>query len=154
MLILLRRYWFLLPVFASLATECGESPRGAIPTPIVAIDLTLNSVPAPPPADQTEFSNCLNRMGGLQNHVRPSWRANAVTLLEETAPNVFNASFPDVPAGFQNTMTVHDTNECARDPEGQGHVTSGVTVNDVQITRDLGGGVLTFMLQADGTVIQ
>ena len=154
MLIVLRRYWFVLPVLASLATECGESPRGAIPTRIVPIELVLNSVSAPLPADQQEFINCLNRMGGLENHVRPSWRGNDVTLLDETAPNVFSASFPDVPADFQNTMTVHDTNECARDPEGQGHVTSGVTVNGVEITRAVGAGVLSFVVQEDGTVIQ
>ena len=153
MLVVLRRYWFLVPVLASLANECSASPRGTIPTPIVAIDLVLNSSSALPPADQQGFNGCLNRMDGLQNHVRPSWRNNEVTLLEETTLNVFSASFPDVPANFQNTMTVHDTNECARDPEGLGHVTSGVTVNGVEITRNL-GGILSFMVQEDGTVIQ
>ena len=152
MLTTLRRYWFLFPLLASLATECGESPRGTLPTSIVPIALVLNSVAAAPSADEQEFTNCLNRMGGLQTHVRPSWRADAVTLLEETAPNVFSASFPDVPVGMQNTMTVHDVNECARDPEGQGHVTSGVTVNGVEITRVIGSGVLTFIVEEDGTV--
>ncbi len=154
MLVVLRRYWFLVPVLVSLANQCSESPRGTLPTPIVAIDLVLNSSSELPPADQQGFNGCLNRMNGLQNHVRPSWRNNEVTLLEETTPTVFRVSFPDVPANFQNTMTVHDTNECARDPGGQGHVTSGVTVNGVEITRNLGGGVLGFIVQEDGTVIQ
>ena len=152
----LRRYWFLFPVIASLATQCDESPRGAIPSLVVNVAFVLDSVPAPPPADQQELVNCLNRMGGLQNHIRPSWRANEVVLLPQVGENRFAEDFPDVPAGFQNTVTVHDVNECARDPEGLGHVTMGVSVNGTMLTRilDASNGVFTFIVNEDGTVVQ
>ena len=111
--------------------------RGAIPTRVTRVDLVLNSVPADPPEDLDAFIACLNRMDGLQNHVRPSWRSSVgepegeVVLMEEVMPNVWQAVFLDVPVDFLNTMTVHDTNECAREPFGVGHVTMGVTVNDL-----------------------
>ena len=67
----LRQYWFLLPVLASLATQCDETPRGAVPTGIVTIEVMLQSTPAPlPPADQqTGFEACLDRMEN-ENNVR------------------------------------------------------------------------------------
>ena len=152
----LRRYWFLFPVIASLATQCDESPRGAIPSLVVDVAFVLRSVPAPPPGDQQEFVDCLNRMGGLQNHIRPSWRANEVVLLNEIATDVFAEDFGDVPVDFQNTVSVHDVNECARHPEAAGHVTMGVFVNGTELTRIVPGsdGVLTFIMNEDGSVTQ
>jgi hypothetical protein len=153
-----RRYWFLFPVIASLATQCDESPRGAVPSLIVSVQFVLESVPAPPAADGNllEFISCLNRMDGLQNHIRPSWRANEVVLLPQVGANTFAEFFPDVPAGFQNTVTVHDINECKRDPEGFGHVTMGVFVNDTELRRVVDGsnGVFAFIVNEDGTVVQ
>ena len=61
----------LLPIVASIAVQCDQAPRGGIPTLVVKVDLVLNSVPEPPPADSDAFIDCLNRMDGLQNHVRP-----------------------------------------------------------------------------------
>ena len=153
-----RRYWVLVPILASMAVQCDEAPRGAIPTLIARVELVLNSVPAPPPADMTAFTVCLNRMDGLPNHVRPSWRSSVeqpsgeAVLFAETAPNVWRVVFGDVPVNFLNTMTVHDTNECARDTNGQGHVTMGVTVNGTPITMVVGVGALAFELNEDGTV--
>jgi hypothetical protein len=155
MLTALRRYWFLLPALASLATQCDEMPRGVAPSPIVDAALVLRSVPADPPADlNIGFLNCLDELEGLASHVRPSWRGNVVVLLQETGPNVFSADFNDVPASVQNTMTVHDQNECARNIFSQGHVRMGVFVNGVEVTNVIGPGVLTFVIKADGTVIQ
>ena len=161
----LRRYWFLFPVLASLATECGESPRGAIPSGVVDLDLVLTSEPAGPAVDQTEFKNCLDRMGEVGNHVRPSWRGarapDPLTVfipdrvsLTETSPNShrFVADFLDVPAGFQNTITVHDVNECRRNPLGDGRVTMGVTANGTPLTTVVGNGALALVVAADGTV--
>ena len=147
----LRRYWLILPIIASMATQCGESPRGAPPTEIVTIDLRLDSQPAPPPADAAAFLACLSRMN-LENNVEPSWQNGQVVPLNETDPNVFTARFFDVPTGFANTMTVHDQNECRRDPDGEGHVTMGVTVNGQAITRVVGVGALAFTVDTDGNV--
>ena len=81
MLTSLRRYWFLLPALASLATQCDETPRGVTPSPIVDVALVLRSVPADPPADLKGFLNCVDELEGLANHVRPSWRGNVVVLI-------------------------------------------------------------------------
>ncbi len=145
------RYWVLLPILASVATECGESPRGTTPSVVVPIELVLTSVPAPPPADVQKFENCLNRMHQV-NNVEPSWRAGEIVPLTETEPWLFTALFPFVPVDFQNTMAVHDVNECRRDPEGSGHVTMGVTVNGTPITHVIGNNVLAFTIRPDGTV--
>ena len=151
MLRTLRRYWLLFPILASLATQCGEAPRGTPPTMVASIEVQLTSVPAPPPADTQEFENCLIRMQNV-NHIEPSWRVGAVASFVESAPNLFTASFADVPVDFQNTMTVHDVNECRREPEASGHVTTGVTVNGTPVTQVGGVGALVFIVSSDGTV--
>ena len=160
----LRRYWFLFPVLASLATECGESPRGAIASGVAGLELVLTSEPAGPPVDQAEFQSCLDRMGEVENHVRPSWRGTTdpVTLvfvpdrvlLTETSPNRFAVDFIDVPADFQNTITVHDENECRRNPLGDGRVTMGVTANGTPLTMVVGNDALVLVVSSDGTVSQ
>ena len=154
----LKRFWVLLPILATTATQCAETPRGTAPTRVVTVELVLNSMPAAPPADQASFNACLLRMGQLANHVRPSWRATAnepagtAVLLPEVSPNVFAASFIDVPVALFNTMTVHDTNECARDPEGNGHVAMGVTVNGMDVPIVGPDNNLSFQMNADGTL--
>jgi hypothetical protein len=154
----LRRYWVLLPMVASMATQCNQTQRPGLPTLVVRVDLVLNSVPAGPPADPVAFNACLDRMDGPENHVRPSWRSSsaepsgASVLFTETSADVWTAVFFDVPVDFLNTMTVHDTNECARNPAGQGHVTTGVTVNGIEITAVVGQGALAFELNDDGSV--
>ncbi len=141
-----------------MAVQCDQAPRGGVPTLVAKVDLVLNSVPEPPSADTDAFIDCLNRMDGLQNHVRPSWRSSqeqpsgAPILFTETSPNVWEALFFDVPVDFLNTMTVHDTNECARNPDGMGHVISGVTVNGTEIRTVVGARALAFELDEDGSV--
>ncbi len=155
----LKRFWVLLPILATTATQCAETPRGTAPTSVVTVELMLNSVPATPPTDRGPFNACLVRVGQLANHVRPSWRATptepsgTVVLLPEVSPNVFTASFNDVPVALFNTMTVHDTNECARDPEGNGHVAMGVTVNGMDIPIVGPDNTLSFQMNADGTIL-
>ena len=159
---LIRRYWFLLPMVASLATQCDESPRGAVPTRFISAEVALTSVPAPPPADQHSFVDCLERMDSLDNHVRPSWRDNSSTLdydpeqvaLTETSQNVFTADFPDVPVAQQNTMTIHDINECRRNPDGDGRITTGITLNGTPMTQVVGNDALLFIISGDGVVTQ
>ena len=74
-------------------------------------------------------------------------------LLTETSDNVWTRNFFDVPVGFTNTMTVHDVNECARNPEGNGHVVMGVTVNGTTVDRVVGeDNTLVFEVSADGSV--
>ncbi len=139
---------------ASMATDCERSPRGLQPTPLVRVEIRLESEPAAePPADrQADFEGCLERMGG-DNNVRPSWRDYAPTALTGTAPNTFRAEFFDVPSDVVNTMTVHDRNECRRDPLGQGRVTSGITVNGTVLGRIIPAtGALQFSVDADGAV--
>lgn len=156
----MRRFWVLLPIVASLATECDETPRGAVPTSIATVDLVLTSRPAPPPPNEADYEACLARMDNLPNHVRPSWRATVAqptgtpVLFTEGSPNIFEVRFADVPVDYLNTMTVHDVNECARDPQGDGHVTMGVTVNGTAVTTVVGPNddTLAFELNADGTV--
>jgi hypothetical protein len=152
---LLRRYWVVLPVLASMATQCDQAPRGAIPSMITSADLVLTSVSASLPTDTdglAAFASCLQQMDGLPNHVRASWRGNDADVLMETSPGVWTATFFDVPVGFTNTMTVHDVNECARNPDGNGHVVTGVTVNGTVVDRVIGDNVLVFEISADGSV--
>ena len=174
-------YWVIAPILASLATQCGQSPRGALPTTVATVVVRLESVPAPLPADEQELAVCLERMGGV-NHVAASWQNEAVTLLTEIAPNVFTTSFNDddgarrervpaepdpswtrhhgclrqrcaVPAEFLVTMTVHDENECRRNPIQAGHVTMGVSANGVLLTTVVGGNnALAFVVANDGVV--
>lgn len=154
----LRQYWVVLPVLASMATQCDPTPRGANPTMITSIDIVLTSAAVAPPKDADgllAFAACLQRMDGLPNHVRASWRGNDADLLTETSTNsgVWTVTFFDVPVGLTNTMTVHDVSECARNPEGNGHVTMGVTVNGTVVDRVVGGdNTLFFDVTADGTV--
>ncbi len=148
-----RQSWVLLPIVASMATQCETTPRGVTPTQVASVELILRSVSAPLTADADAFAVCLARMDNLENHVRPSWRSDDAVLLIETSPDMFEADFQDVPVGVVNTMTVHDRNECARDPNGQGHVTMGVTVNGTPITRVVGANALAFELDERGTVV-
>ena len=152
----LQRYWVIVPVLASMASQCGQTPRGTMPTQIASIDLVFKSVGATVPTDpagSTAYESCLQRMDGLPNHLRASWRGNAISLLTETSSNVWTATFGDVPVGFTNTMTVHDTNECARDPDGSGHVVRGITVNGTVVDQVVGANkTLAFEVSADGSV--
>lgn len=152
---LLRRYWVLFPILASLATQCGETPRGAVPTLVTSAEVVLTSVPATIPKDaagSTAFQDCLLRMNSA-NHVRPSWETAQVVPLQENSPNVWAVTFGFVPVGFTNTMTVHDTNECARNPAGDGRVTMGVTVNGTVVDRVVGtNSTLAFEISSDGSV--
>ena len=153
---LLRQYWVVLPVLASMATQCDQTPRAAFPTMITSVDIVLTSVAADAPTDTdglVAFAACLQRKDGLPNHVRGSWRGNDADLLTETSTNVWAATFFDVPIGFTNTMTVHDANECARNPDGNGHVAMGVTVNGTVVDRIVGvDNTLFFEVSADGSV--
>ena len=159
---LLRRYWFFLPMVASLATQCNETPLGALPTRFIDATLVLTSVAATLAGDQDAFLGCIERMGSFDNHVRPSWRDNASTpqydpeqvALTEMSPNVFAADFFDVPVGLQNTMTVHDVNECRRNFEGDGRLTMGITLNGTSMTQVVGSDALLFIIDGDGMIIQ
>lgn len=140
---------------ASMATDCERSPRGLEPSPLVRVEIRLESEPAAePPADrQADFEGCLERMGA-DNNVRPSWRDYAPVTLTETAPNTFRAEFFDVPTDVVHTMTVHDRNQCRRDPLGQGRVTSGVTVNGAILERVIPAtGALQFSVDSDGGIM-
>lgn len=154
----LRQYWVVLPVLASMAAQCDPTPRGATPSMITSVDIVLTSAAVAPPKDADElvaFAACLQRMDGLPNHVRASWRGNDADFLTETSTNsgVWTAMFFDVPVGLTNTMTVHDVSECARNPGGSGHVTMGVTVNGTVVDRVVGSdNTLFFDVTADGTV--
>ena len=152
--LLKRRGWVLLPIVASMATQCDTTPRGVTPSPIASVELVLESLSAPPASDANGFAACLNRwdVNDDENHLRPSWRANDPVALVEASPNVFTADFPDVPVGVLNTMTVHDRNECARNPIGDGHVTMGVTVNGTLITQVVGVNALAFEVDEEGVV--
>ena len=152
--VLKRRGWVLLPIVASMATQCDTTPRGVSPSPIASVELVLESLSAPPASDTNGFAACLNRwdVNDDENHLRPSWRSNDPVALVEASPNVFTADFPDVPVGVLNTMTVHDRNECARNPIGDGHVTMGVTVNGTLITRVVGVNALAFEVDEEGVV--
>ena len=166
----LRRCWFVFPVLASLATDCQETPRGAIPTGIAAVEIVLQSRPAAPHADRRAVEDCLARLGAVGTHVRPSWRDNTFTgvfdpervALVETSPNTFAALFRDVPANVQLTLTVHDVNQCQRVPvipggaiDGRfadGRVTTGVFANGTPLTSVVGNDALVLVVAPDGTV--
>jgi len=153
------RYWIILPIVASMATDCNESPRGVQPTQIVTAEFRLRSQSAsiPPAGSQRAFQDCLTRMKSETNVV-PSWRSGAggldVVTLTESAPNVFTMQFNDIPVDIANTMTVRDVNECRRNPDGDAGVVTGVTINGTPIQRVVPGTrTLTFVLEADGTVL-
>ena len=74
--------------------------------------------------------------------------------LTESAPNVFTMQFNAIPVDIANTMTVRDVNECRRNPDGDASVVTGVTINGTPIQRVVPGTrTLTFVLEADGTVL-
>ncbi len=148
---------FLIAVaaLASTATDCEQSPRGLEPSPLVRVEIRLESEPAAElPADQqTALEGCLERMG-QDNNVRPSWRDYAPTTLTETAANIFLAEFFDVPADVVHTMTVHDRNQCRRDTLGDGRISAGVTVNGMIVERVIAAtGALQFSIDEDGVVM-
>ena len=167
-----RRCWILLPMLASLATDCEDASRGAAPTTLTSVEIVLESQPASGARD-IAVEACLERLGGVGKQVRPSWRDNYFTAefdpshvpLVRTAPNRFAASFNDVPANTQLTLTVHDENECLRRPiipamEGElgrladGRVTSGVSANGVPLRRVVGNDALLLVVATDGVVSQ
>lgn len=166
----LRRFWFLCPVLASLATQCDEAPRGSVPTSIVTVEIILVSTPVSEPPGKEEFEACLDRLGKVGNHVRPSWRDNSNTTefdpepvpLVATNANTFTATFQDVPANVQLTLTVHDVNECRRHPVifgsprrfADGRVTEGVTANGTPLRTIVGNDALVLVVGADGVVSQ
>ena len=169
----LRRCWFVFPVLASLATDCQETPRGAVPTGIATVEIVLQSRPATPHANRREVANCLARLGDVGTHVRPSWRDNPFTgnfdpervPLVASSSNTFTALFPDVPANTQHTLTVHDVNQCERLPVlpgatgvpgrlADGRVTTGVFANGTPLTRVVGNDALVLVVALDGTITQ
>ena len=142
-----------------MATDCKESPRGVQPTQIVTAEFRLRSqsAPIPPAGSQRAFQDCLTRMKSETNVV-PSWRSGAagldVVTLTESAANVFTMQFNDIPVDIANSMTVRDVNECRRNPDGDASVVTGVTINGTPIQRVVPGTrTLTFVLEADGTVL-
>lgn len=139
---------------ASTAAECEQSPRGLAPTALIRIEIRLDSVPAgDPPADQqANLERCLTRME-QDNKVKPSWQNYVSTVLVETAPNVFTAEFFDVPANIVHTITVHDRNECRREPGGEGRVVTGVSVNGTTLEHVITTTrALQFAVDDDGAV--
>ncbi len=167
----LRRYWFVFPVLASLATDCQQTPRGAVPTGIATVEIVLQSRPATPHPNRQAVEACLTRLGTVGTHVRPSWRDNPFTAvfdpervpLVETSPNTLAALFRDAPANTQLTLTVHDVNQCRRmpvtpaTPGGQladGRVTTGVFANGAPLTTVVGNNALVLVVAPDGTVTE
>ena len=160
----------MCPVLASLATQCDEAPRGSVPTSIVTVEIVLASTPVGEPVEKEEFEACLDRLGKVGNHVRPSWRDNSNTTefdpeqvpLTETTVNTFSTIFQDVPANVQLTLTVHDVNECRRHPVilgspgrlADGRVTEGVTANGTPLRTIVGNDALVLVVGADGVVSQ
>ena len=109
-----------------MATDCNESPRGVQPTQIVTAEFRLRSQSAsiPPAGSQRAIQDCLTRMKS------------------------------ETPVDIANTMTVRDVNECRRNPDGDAGVVTGVTINGTPIQRVVPGtSTLTFVLEADGTVL-
>ena len=168
----LRQYWFLLPMVASLATQCDETPRGAVPTGIATIEVMLESQPAqlPPPDQMTGFEACLERMEN-ENNVRAAWRDNPNTpdfdpervFLDEVSPNLFVATLDGVPTGVQTTLTVHDVNECRRNPitnvvatgfAADGRVTEGVSINGTPLENVVGADAFLIVVRGDGVISQ
>ena len=167
-----RRCWILLPLLASLATDCEDASRGVAPTSLTSVEIVLESQPATGPRD-VAVEACLARLGNVSPHVRPSWQDNFFTAdfdparvqLVRTGLNRYAASFNDVPANTQLTLTVHDENECIRRPiipglEGElgrfadGRVTNGVSANGIPLTRVVGNDALLLLVAADGVVSQ
>ena len=165
-----RRCWILLPVLASLATDCEDASRGAAPTTLTSVEIVLESRLAGG-ARNAAVEACLQRLGGVSPHVRPSWRDNYFTSafdpsrvpLLRTAPNRYAARFNDVPADTALTLTVHDENECVRRPvipgmQGElgrladGRVTSGVSANGVPLRQVVGNDALLLLVGTDGVV--
>ena len=141
----------LAAALASMATQCEQGPRGLEPSPLARVEIRLESVPAPDPTAE-QFEPCLTRMGG-DNNVRPSWQNYAATTLTEAAPNVFEAVFFDVPVNIVHTITVHDRNQCRREPLGEGRVITGVSVNGTRLERVLSQtNALQFAVDEDGVV--
>lgn len=169
----LRRCWFVFPVLASLATDCQQTPRGAVPTSIATVEIVLQSRPATPHPNRREVENCLARLGTVGTHVRPSWRDNPFTgnfdpervPLVASSSNTFTALFRDVPANTQHTLTVHDVNQCERMPVvpgssgvqgvlADGRVTTGVFANGTPLTTVAGNDALVLVVAPDGTVAE
>ena len=138
---------------ASMATDCEQGPRGLEPSPLARIEIRLESEPPDPSAGrQDTVERCLTRVGD-DNNVKPSWRDYAPTALTESAPNVFTAEFFDVPVNIVHTMTVHDRNQCWREPRGEGRVTAGVFVNGTRLERVLAAtNALQFAVDEEGVV--
>ena len=169
----LRRCWFVFPALASLATDCQQTPRGAVPTGVATVEIVLQSRPAAPHPNRQEVQNCLGRLGAVGTHVRPAWRDNPFTgqfdpervPLVETAPNTFAALFRDVPADTQHTLTVHDVHQCERMPVipgasgipgllADGRVTTGVFANGTPLTTVVGNDAFVLLVRPDGTVAE
>ncbi len=169
----LRRCWFVFPVLASLATDCQQTPRGAVPTGIATVEIVLQSRPATPHPNRREVENCLARLGAVGTHVRASWRDNPFTSaydpervpLVATSPNTFAVLFRDVPASTQHTLTVHDVNQCERMPVlpgatgvpgrlADGRVTTGVFANGTPLTTVVGNSAFVLVVAPDGTVAE
>lgn len=167
-----RRCWILLPMLASVATDCQDASRATAPTTVTSVEITLESQPASG-ARTPAVNACLERLGSVAQHVRPSWRDNYFTAqfdparvaLAQTAPNRYAASFNDVPANTQVTLTVHDENECFRRPVipgtadepgrlADGRVTTGVSANGTPLTRVVGADALLLIVGTDGVVSQ
>ena len=167
-----RRCWILLPMLASLATDCEDASRGAAPTTLTSVEIVLESQPATGPRD-VAVEACLARLGGVRPHVRPSWQDNYFTAefdpsrvpLVRTGLNRFAARFDDVPANTQLTLTVHDENECVRRPVipgsleqlgrlADGRVTRGVSANGIPLRRVVGNDALLLVVGTDGVVSQ
>lgn len=137
-----------------MATECEQGPRGLEPSPLARVEIRLESEAAAVPAvDQQEaFEQCLTRMDN-DNKVKPSWRDYVATTLSETAPSTFQAEFFDVPVDIVHTMTVHDRNQCRREPRGEGRVTTGVFVNGTRVERVVQTtNALQFTVDEEGAV--
>ena len=139
---------------ASTASDCEQSPRGLEPSSLATIQVRLESEPAAEPGagQRAAFEGCLNRMED-SNSVKPSWRDYRSTALTETAPNDYQAQFFDVPVNILHTMTVHDRNQCRRDPRRDGRVTTGVSVNGTPIERVVPEtNALQFAVDEEGVV--
>ena len=164
------RLWILLPILASLATDCEDSSRPTVPTSVTEVEVVLESMPATG-ARNAAVEACLAQMGDAGKHVRPSWRDSYFTAefdparvpLRPSGLNRFAARFDDVPVNTQLTLTVHDENQCVRRPLipatldrpgglADGRVTTGVSANGTPLTRVVGNDALLLVVGADGVV--